>query len=185
MNRGAARLVLASVAVLLAVGCGRAAESSPPPNYAKALKDAPPSLARIYSQGDELLSGGKGAFEKRIRSLRGYPVVVNVWASWCGPCIEEFPVFQKVSAHFGDHVAFMGINTLDSEDGASSLLDRTPVPYPSYIDPDGELKGSFEVAGLPATVFFDRSGEFIWRKLGPYQKEEELEADIEKFASTG
>lgn len=175
-------LALACVTALVAAGCGGSSSSSPPPDYAKALSGAPPPLAKLYSQGNKLVAGGEEALNKRLESLRGYPVVVNFWASWCGPCIEEFPVFQKLSARFGTRVAFIGVNSEDSEEGAARLLARAPVPYPSYVDSDGDIKQSFETRGLPATAFFDQDGKLIWRKLGPYRDNEELESEIREFA---
>ena len=72
-------------------------------------------------------------------SLRGYPVVVNVWASWCGPCRFEFPHFQRAAAAYGKRVAFLGIDSQDSDDAAATFLREEPVPYPSYTDPDEEI----------------------------------------------
>ena len=58
------------------------------------LGDAPHPLARLYRQRDRLVVGGVAAYEARLRSLRGYPVVVNDWASWCAPCRREVPPFR-------------------------------------------------------------------------------------------
>lgn len=167
---------------LLGAGCG-GSSSSTPPDYAKALRGAPAPLAKLYSQANQLLPGGKDAFEKRLETLRGYPVVVNIWASWCGGCLyEQLPMFQKLAARFGTRVAFIGIDSEDSDDAAASWLTRAPVPYPSYIDPGRELAQSFGARSLPATAFLDRSGKLAWLKQGNYRDGEELEAEIKKYA---
>jgi thiol-disulfide isomerase/thioredoxin len=181
-----------SAVVLLALfysGCGSSDGDSSggnPPDYAKALAGAPPPLAALYKQGNELLSGGTDAYEKRIEELRGYPIVVNVWASWCGPCRFEFPVLQKLSARYGKRVAFLGINSQDSEDAASTFLREEPVPYPNFSDPDEEIKSSLGATrGFPDTAFYDRTGELVYLKQGPYVEDSELEADVRHYALEG
>ncbi len=174
---------------LLSGGCGSSGSGDAggnPPNYEKALAGAPAPLAALYKQGSELLPGGTDAYEKQIEGLRGYPIVVNVWASWCGPCRFEFPVLQKLSARYGKKVAFVGVNSEDSEDAASTFLREEPVPYPSYSDPDEEIKDSLGATrGFPDTAFYDESGELVYLKQGPYADDSELEADVRRYAFEG
>ena len=174
-------LALACAMALLPAGCGGSSGSTPP-DYAKALRGAPAPLAQLYSQANQLLPGGKAAFEKRLKRLRGYPVVVNIWASWCGGCLFEFPILQKLSARFGTRVAFIGIDSQDSDAAATTWLREAPVPYPSYTDPNHELAQSFGAIGLPGTAFLDRSGKLVWLKQGNYRDEKELEAEIKRYA---
>lgn len=182
--------VLAALA-LLAGGCGTSEPSGTTPDYAKALAGAPRPLASLYEQGNELLDGGVDAYERRLESLRGYPVVVNLWASWCGPCRFEFPYFQRAAARYGKRVAFLGIDKEDSDDLAEDFLRERPLPYPSYKDPDEEIAESIDEddadRGLPTTAFYDRAGELTYLKLGPYDEDEEalLRADIERYALGG
>lgn len=174
-----------SLAVLLGSGCGDSEDGDyggAHPDYAKALAGSPPALAALHKQANDLLPGGTDAYEKRIAELRGYPVVVNVWASWCGPCRFEFPVLQKLSARYGKKVAFLGVNSEDSNDAAATFLREEPVPYPSYTDPDKAIFGSLDAVGLPDTAFYDRSGELVYLKQGPYAEDSELEADVRRYA---
>ena len=153
------------------------------PDYARALAGAPAPLASLYRQADALLPGGTGAFEKRLATLRGYPAVVNVWASWCGPCRFEFPTLQKLSARYGKQVAFLGVNSEDSDSLAREFLEEAPVPYPSYSDGDGEITDAIGGRhGLPKTAFYDRRGEPCYLKQGPYADSSELVADVRRFA---
>jgi cytochrome c biogenesis protein CcmG, thiol:disulfide interchange protein DsbE len=183
-------LSIAAVLLVLCVpgavaGCGSDDEAGggDHPDYAKALAGAPPRLAAIHRQGNELIGGGLDAYERRIEALRGYPVIVNVWASWCGPCRFEFPAFQRFSAEYGKRVAFLGIDSEDSDDAARTFLEEAPVPYPSYIDPDKEIANSIGASlGLPDTAFYDRRGELLYLKQGPYDDEPELRSDIERYA---
>jgi cytochrome c biogenesis protein CcmG, thiol:disulfide interchange protein DsbE len=175
--------------VLALGGCGSSQdESGSPPDYAKALAGSPPPLAAIHRQANDLLSGGVAAYAERIAALRGYPVVVNLWASWCGPCRFEFPWFQRAAARYGKRVAFLGIDKQDSDDAAETFLREEPVPYPSYTDPDEEIAESIDgdaTRGLPTTAFYDREGELAYLKLGPYDDEAELRADVERYAIRG
>jgi cytochrome c biogenesis protein CcmG/thiol:disulfide interchange protein DsbE len=144
---------------------------------------APKPLAALYEDRNELLPGGTEAFEQRLAELRGYPIVVNKWASWCGPCRAEFPFFQSQAAELGDEVAFVGIDFFDSDDAARTFLDANPVPYPSYLDPDKEIAASLDVEGeTPATVFFSSKGEQVYAYRGGYASEGDLAADIERYA---
>jgi len=181
-------LMLALIALAVA-GCGSSEGEDlggKPPDYERALAGAPPPLAALHEQANELLPDGVDAYEQRIAGLQGYPVVVNVWASWCGPCRYEFPVLQELSARYGKRVAFIGIDAEDDADAARTFLDEEPVPYPSYSDPDAEIKDSIGATiGLPDTAFYDRGGELVYLKQGPYADHSELEADVQRYALHG
>jgi thiol-disulfide isomerase/thioredoxin len=186
--RSIAALSAVLLAALLYSGCGAAGDDEAGgshPDYAKALAGAPAPLGDLYEQANELLPGGVEAYEKRISQLRGYPIVVNVWASWCVPCRQEFPVLQKLSARYGKKVAFLGLNSEDSDDAAATFLREEPVPYPSYSDPDKEVFESLGAFGFPDTAFYDRSGELVYLKQGPYREDSELEADVRRYALSG
>jgi len=173
---------------LAAAGCGSSGEDlgGPPPDYETALAGAPAPLAALHEQATELLPGGVEAYEKRIATLEGYPVVVNVWASWCGPCRYEFPVLQELSARYGKRVAFLGVDSEDDTDAAETFLEEEPVPYPSYSDSDKEILDSLGGrGGLPDTAFYDPEGELVYLKQGPYTEDSELEADVRRYALEG
>src|SRR5581483_11196656 len=87
------------VVAMVIAGCGTTARNAAPSaaTVTRAFKGSPPPLASLHAQGNQLLAGGPSAFKARLTRLRGYPVVVNLWASWCGPCQSEFPVYQRVS----------------------------------------------------------------------------------------
>jgi len=172
------------VAALGVAGCGSGAQSDggEPPDYERALAGAPPPLAALHRQANELLPGGVDAYARRLEALRGYPVVVNVWASWCGPCRFEFPAFQRLSAAYGKRVAFLGVDSQDSDPAARTFLREEPLPYPSYTDPDEAIAEELGAIGLPATAFYDRRGELAYLKQGPYAEHAELRADVERHA---
>ncbi len=162
---------------------GSANPASQATDYAQALADAPPALKQLYANGDALIPGGQAALEDTLASVHGHPAVVNVWASWCGPCRLELPEFQKVSAERGDQIAFIGVNAEDSDAAAEDFLKELPLPYPSVTDPDSEIKDAYELRGYPATAFYNSDGERVYVKQGPYTSADELNADIDKYAS--
>jgi thiol-disulfide isomerase/thioredoxin len=177
-------LISVAAAGLVAAGCGAEGGDygGQHPDYAKALAGAPAPLAALYKEGNDLLPGGTDAFEKRIAALRGFPVVVNLWASWCGPCRFEFPTLQKASAAYGKRVAFLGVDSQDSDDAAKTFLEEAPVPYPSYSNGQ-EIADSIGAGhGLPHTAFYDRQGNLCFQKFGVYSEDAELAADIQRFA---
>ncbi len=179
-------LILVAATGLFAAGCGAGDGGDyggDHPDYAKALAAAPAPLAALYKEGNRLLPGGAPAFERRIAALEGFPVVVNVWASWCGPCRFEFPTLQKLSAAYGKRVAFLGVDSQDSDDAAETFLEEAPVPYPSYADGDQAIAEAIGTGGgLPDTAFYDRNGELCFLKKGPYVEHAELGTDIQRFA---
>jgi cytochrome c biogenesis protein CcmG, thiol:disulfide interchange protein DsbE len=181
------RLAIALVLVVCAASaaaCGSdESAGSQPPDYQSALRGAPSELAALHDQAGTLLDGGADAFEARLEELRGYPVVVNKWASWCAPCRSEFPYFQSQAAKRGTEVAFVGVNSNDGEETAARFLDELPVPYPSYFDPRLEVAATFDApTEFPATAFYDSKGELVHVRRGTYASEEELAADIERYA---
>jgi cytochrome c biogenesis protein CcmG, thiol:disulfide interchange protein DsbE len=150
---------------------------------ASKLADAPAPLARLHAQSNELLDGGADAFERRLKRLRGYPVVVNKWASWCGPCRYEFPFFQAQAVKRAQSVAFVGVNSDDNDGEAEEFLGEYPVPFPSYTDPRLEVAAVFNgVQAFPTTAFYDSKGELAFVHQGNYASEAKLAEDIERYA---
>jgi thiol-disulfide isomerase/thioredoxin len=177
-----ARLLALSTALLIALaGCGAEDPESTPADPAK-FEDAPAPIAALNDQANELLDGGAGAFKARLEELDGYPVVVNKWASWCAPCRQEFPYFQRQSAQRAKSVAFLGVNSNDNDDDAANFLEEYPVPYPSYKDPSLDVSEVFKgQIAFPTTAFYDSKGELAYVKQGGYASEEDLAADIERY----
>ena len=188
-SRVGAPLLATLAAALIVAGCGGSDAGNPDSrlslDQAKApLESAPPQLAAIRDQANELLDGGTDAFDQRLQQVHGFPVVVNKWASWCGPCRFEFPTFQSLAEKRGDQIAFLGVNSNDSGGSAETFLSELPLPFPSYTDPD--LKIAQELGGppqaFPTTTFYDRSGKLVFTHPGPYASEQDLIADVNRYA---
>src|SRR5689334_7359311 len=115
------------------------------------LKGSPPPLAALHRQAGQLLGSG-ASLTHEIKALRGYPIVINAWASWCTPCQQEFGLFAAASAHFGRRVAFLGADTEDSGGPAQAFLEKHPVSYPSYQASSSALSSMTGLQGLPTTI---------------------------------
>jgi cytochrome c biogenesis protein CcmG/thiol:disulfide interchange protein DsbE len=180
------RLTPIFVACLLAAGCGADQPQSVAPRpkaAAKALAGSPPPLERLHKQANQLLGGGAGAFKDRLRELRGHPVVVNKWASWCPPCRAEFPFFQRQSIKRGRKVAFIGVDGNDNDGDARKFLADFPVSYPSYKDPDLGISAVFKaVQAFPSTAYYDARGGLAYVHQGGYASERKLSEDIDRYA---
>jgi thiol-disulfide isomerase/thioredoxin len=148
------------------------------------LEGGTPELRALRAQANELLDGGVAGFQERLDEFAGTPVVVNKWASWCGPCRFEFPYFQSQADQRGAEIAFLGIDSNDSEEAAATFLTELPLPYPSYLDPDQDIADEFldNAREFPATGFYGSDGELAYVHLGGYPDEDTLAADIDKYA---
>jgi cytochrome c biogenesis protein CcmG/thiol:disulfide interchange protein DsbE len=139
-----------------------------------------PAHGGLYDDANRLLEGD--AFEAVMRDLEGTPVVINKWASWCGPCRAEFPIFQRVATDRGREIAFLGLNAGDARPAAEGFLAERPLPYPSYEDEEEDIAQELRAARyFPMTVFVEPSGDIAFVKAGEYRSDADLEADIDRY----
>ena len=108
---------------------------------------------------------GKG--DLAIESLRGKAVVLNFWASWCGPCRDEMPLLQAGSERWKDrNVVFVGVDMKDFRSDARAFLERFGVTYANVYDGKGSTVGRYGATGYPETYFVDAAGKVRWRIAG-------------------
>jgi cytochrome c biogenesis protein CcmG, thiol:disulfide interchange protein DsbE len=162
-------LALAAVAALLLAACTQ--EQADPgagdrPAASAATTPTKPGVVRARFAG---FAGGPGF--ALPEDLRGRPLVLNVWASWCVPCRKEMPAFQSVYLQARGRVGFLGVDFLDEEGAARRLAADTGVTYPLAADPKGTETAKLGVTALPTTVFFSADGVLRGRRFG------ELNAD--------
>jgi cytochrome c biogenesis protein CcmG, thiol:disulfide interchange protein DsbE len=184
-------VLLASVALIAIVVIGLTSAgggggtTDPPDSLADAQKElagAPEPFAGLHAKANQLIGGGTEAFDQQLAALKGHPVVINKWASWCLPCKEEFPVFESVGTKRGKEVAFLGVNGGDKDPAARRYLAKTWLPFPSFTDPDEHISEGLKAPkNYPMTVFIDASGATKYIHSGPYRSDQDLIDDIEQY----
>jgi thiol-disulfide isomerase/thioredoxin len=170
-------VALVAASILLSA-CGQKESKS-------AISASQREIARLRQQNPEanrLLASSPADFRRRVRDARG-PVVVNQWASWCGPCRFEFPMFQKLSERYRGRVTFLGVDAKDNDDDARQFLARYPTPYAHLKDPDAKIARVFRGGrSWPTTAYYDARGRLKYSHQGAYRDEPQLDGDIRRYA---
>jgi cytochrome c biogenesis protein CcmG/thiol:disulfide interchange protein DsbE len=177
-------LLAIALAACLA-GCGQTPKNAAPtPAEVKAaFAGSPAPLVTLHAQGNQLLAASTAQFKSVLAGLHGYPTVVNLWGSWCGPCRSEFPIFQRAAVALGRRAAFVGLDVNDNPGDARTFLRQFPVTYPSYEDPGAHTAFALKAgAYFPTTEFYDRSGKLAYTHAGPYLTVAQLESDAHTYA---
>ncbi len=104
--------------------------------------------------------------ERAVSRGDGRPTVVNLWASWCAPCLREMPLLEQVYEQSAGQVSFVGVDTQDERASAAGVLEFTGVTYEQREDPDGLVKSALRAPGLPVTVVYDSRGGEVDRRYG-------------------
>ena len=185
--------VVIAAGAAIGVGLKQASKSEPTTSASRAihpsaadvraaLGGSPPPLAALHTRADQILPGATRRLRAELARLKGHPVVVNAWASWCGPCNVEAPILQRVALKRGSSVAFIGINAKDNRESAKRFQKRYPMTYPSVEDPTGAAYESLRMGYLPSTAFIDAAGKVRIVHSGQYTSDADLNADIDRYA---
>jgi thiol-disulfide isomerase/thioredoxin len=149
----------------------------------RSLAGAPAPLAALHDRANELIPADKQVYAQEIKALAGHPIVVNKWASWCGPCRGEFPILQAASVKYGKRVAFLGLDSTDNDDDASKFLRHFPLTYPSLVDRNAHIAQSLGIGReFPTTMYYDTAGKVQYIHQGLYTSDAQFAADIERYA---
>ena len=101
----------------------------------------------------------------RLSDFRGKPVVLNFWASWCGPCKKEMPDFEEIYKEYGEEIHFVMVNLTDGAQEtmktATTFLDSSGYTFPVYYDKDTDAAYTYQVYGIPVTYFINAEGHLI------------------------
>ncbi|HVH13229.1 MAG TPA: TlpA disulfide reductase family protein [Longimicrobium sp.] len=160
-------------AALLLAACGPAPGGGP----VRVGQEAPAYEARTLDGQASTLEG-----------LRGRPVLLNVWATWCHPCRQEVPALEELHREYGSRgleVVGVSIDQGDQEQGIRDFMTEYQATYPVWLDPDGEVTSVFSTVGVPNTFLIGPKGEVLWKHVGPVKADDaELRRLIEASLPT-
>jgi len=123
---------------------------------------------------------------RNLRQLTGRPMLINIWASWCGPCKVELPLLARAHREWGDRVAFLGIDAQDASAEAWKSLTAAGVDFPQLEDPEGLSRGPFGWhSGLPMTVFVDARGRMVGTERTAFRTYPEVTAALRRHLGAG
>ena len=108
----------------------------------------------------------------KLSDYRGKKVILNFWASWCPPCREEMPEFQRIYTENSDSLVVIGVNLQESKENAESFVKKLGLTFPILLDPNAQVKDMYNVFTQPVTYFIDANGKIVDKKFGPLTSEE-------------
>lgn len=152
-----------------------AANLDPCPSEVESPDAAIPGLPRLRLNcldGQSLLD---------LSAARGVPMVVNVWASWCPPCIAEMPLLEQASEELKGQVQFLGINYQDDREAALQLLADLDVNFASVEDRAGDTRASLSIPGPPVTYFVQPNGVIVGRWDGQIQSRDDFSVMLQEY----
>jgi peroxiredoxin len=190
-NRGAAtaeramrvRFLLLSVAALILVACGAGAgttASGSPPQGSVPHVIAVDSKLLDTTGATDLPQIGQPApdFEytlsdgttHKLSDLHGKKVLVNFWATWCAPCLEEMPALQKSLQSYGDTVVILGVNKLEQAAVIGPFADQHQISFPLIANPAGDISDRYGAKNIPVSYFINSDGTIGFQRIGlmPY-----------------
>lgn len=163
-----------SAAALLLAACG-----DPPGGGPVRVGQPAPAYAA------HTLEGGQSA----LAELRGAPVLLNVWATWCHPCRQEVPALEALHRAYGPRglrVIGVSIDQGGQEQGIREFMREFGASYPVWVDPDGEVTTVFSTVGVPSTFLIGPEGQVLWKHVGPVKEDDaELRRLIETSLPAG
>lgn len=169
---------LAALATVVALaGCG---SPDPPATGRPALVVTP--TASLPTTVDELPQMDVAGYDALLAELRGTPVIVNFWASWCRPCEAEAPRLKAAAAEYGHRIQFVGVDILDDRGDAAAFIADHGLPYPNVFDPGGAIRTDLGSIGQPVTAFYDADGNLVDKVDGEIS-EKDLTANLEAIAA--
>lgn len=147
-------------------------------------RNEPTTPTAIGSQAPDFALADLDGNPVRLADLRGRPVVLNFWSSYCGPCVEEFPLLREAAErHADDGLAIVGIVWRDRSEAARDFMARNGATWATVMDPGERVAHDYGILGPPETYFIGRDGTIVARQIGQISStslDEKLAAIIEE-----
>ena len=141
------------------------------PNPDAAIPGLPSATYRCLGYGPDV----------NLSAVRGTPLVVNVWASWCPPCIAEMPILSAAAADLRGEVQFLGIDIQDQDGSALAMMRDFGADFPSVVDEAGEVRGLLAISGPPVTFFVNDKGVIVGRHNGALPSTQYFNALLDQY----
>lgn len=111
-----------------------------------------------------------------LSELRGDWVIINFWATWCVPCVQEMPELQAIAEEYADRLTILGINQREASEVVEAFAADLGITFPLLLNPDDQTLVNYQVLSLPQTIIVNPEGEVVWRAFGPI--------DLDSFGAT-
>lgn len=174
MNQSTYKLIVTLLVLVIVIGGGMLLYRNLGQNID--LGEAIPSESVPENLAPDFTVTDADGNEVKLSDFRGKGVVLNFWASWCGPCKSEMPHFQEAFEEHGDEVQFLMVNMSsafgDTQEAAQDLLSENGYTFPVYYDTKTECAYSYGVTGIPMTFFIDKDGNLVSGKSGMISAED-------------
>ena len=152
-----------SAALLLVGACTGGDDDAAPDDRVELPDDADRTSVELVGFDDEVVT---------LADFRGRPLLVNLFASWCAPCVSEMPMIERVKQDVGDQMAFLGIAVNDRLEDALELVEETGVTWNLARDPHGDITAALGPVGMPTTYLISADGEIVEQHTGELEEDE-------------
>jgi cytochrome c biogenesis protein CcmG/thiol:disulfide interchange protein DsbE len=147
---------------------------------AAALEPCPSGLGPAFP-GKAFDCLGGGAYVYAAHAGTGKPTLVNIYGSWCGPCLKEMPILRRFHAAAGDRVPVVGIDSTDSFDNALRFAKDVGQTWPALFDDNHDVGSHLKLLNVPATLFLDSTGRIVHVQHGPFASDAQLAAMTKRY----
>ena len=162
------KLILLSIVFVLIIAIAALSYEYINGNYDAGDTESTASTAPI--QAPNFIVYNEAGDEVKYSDFVGKPIIINFWASWCGPCVSEMPVFDKLYKEIGDDVVFLMVNLTDggreTKEAANKFVEKGGYSFPIYYDTKYNAASVYGVSSIPATIFIDAEGNIKDSYLG-------------------